>query len=110
MRKLVFMILLGACGEQGTPELMIDDDRPPIIHTTADAGLPPTPPPTQRSELGSGLNPETDVCRLLPADDSACAHACDPVALKAYIPRGTCASFNCTLTDGSLFRIGGCNT
>lgn len=48
-------------------------------------------------------------CDVLPSDDEACAHACEPDALLAYIPAGTCASFACPMRDGSYFITGGCN-
>jgi hypothetical protein len=53
-------------------------------------------------------DPPDDVCLKLPDDDSACASACDPVKLVQFIPPGTCVAFVCHLTDGSVFRTGGC--
>jgi hypothetical protein len=49
------------------------------------------------------------LCDLLPDDDSACAHACDPDGLFGYIPEGTCATFKCPLADGTTYVTGGCN-
>ena len=57
---------------------------------------------------GSSLtDPKT--CALLPNDDSACAHACDEDALRAFILHGTCATFSCPLRDGTTLVVGGCN-
>ena len=49
------------------------------------------------------------VCGMLPADNSACAHACDPAALVQYVRPGECASFTCKLRDGSYYVTGACN-
>ena len=49
------------------------------------------------------------VCDLLPDDDSACAHACDADVVEQYIPVGTCAVLECPLSDGTIYRTGGCN-
>jgi hypothetical protein len=63
------------------------------------------------SALNVQLDEPTDpsVCDLLPDDDSACAHACDPAALETLIPEGTCAMLECPLTSGGVYRTGGCN-
>jgi hypothetical protein len=50
-----------------------------------------------------------DLCNKLAAGDGACAHACDPDTLIAYIPKGSCATFVCPLPDGTQYITGGCN-
>ena len=50
-----------------------------------------------------------DICGLLPAD-GPCALACDEGALAdTYVPRGTCAAFACTLTDGRTVIVHACH-
>ena len=48
-----------------------------------------------------------DVCEVLPAE-GACSLACDPAALAAQIPEGTCITFRCELLDGRVLLAGGC--
>ncbi len=101
-----------ACAEQLGPTTAPDEDE--------DDRFDPMAEPVEDGDTGKGSNnrfvdnddvlTEPQVCKLLPAGDGACAHACDPVALATFIPEGTCATFTCTLTDGSEFRAGGCNT
>lgn len=52
---------------------------------------------------------EPSKCDQIVETDGPCAVACDPLALQPFIPNGTCATFLCTLEDGSEFRTGGCN-
>jgi len=52
---------------------------------------------------------DLDVCGQLPQDDSACAHACEPDVLLTFIPKHSCVTFKCTLTDGGEMFTGGCN-
>jgi hypothetical protein len=107
MRKLLFVtaLLASACAEQVGPTYGPDEDEDPI--PPADVTMPPKPvrqeirDVTRRSHL--------NVCDLLPPGDGPCSHACDPVALVGDIPPGTCASFSCTLTDGTMYITGGCS-
>jgi hypothetical protein len=78
-----------------------------LVGTVGATAMPPTDPNravTQHSLVADG----TDACDMLPPD-GPCAAACDPVALQAFIPAGTCVLIDCTLTDGSTIKIGGCN-
>ena len=86
--------------EESPDETAIDE---PTLAPTSTAEENPA---TQSRVRDDGLPPE---CDLLPNDGSACAHACDVDALRAFIPEGTCATFTCPLTDGNQFVIGGCN-
>jgi hypothetical protein len=112
MRRLWFvMVLVTACAEQVGPDIAPDEDEDPIHFPDPYEGVDQSELPTAaRSSPQDPTDPDLDVCNMLPDDDSACAHACDPVALSAFIPEGTCVTFTCTLTDGSEYRTGGCNT
>lgn len=46
-------------------------------------------------------------CEGFPSE-GACSQACNPEALRAFIPPGTCATFDCPRSDGSTVRVGGC--
>lgn len=106
MRKLFFAILLStgaaACAE-------VVNDPPPELE-----GIP-VPPDDTNGDIDRIEHPvfaaaaTPSQCDMLPADDSACAHACDPDALGAFIPPGTCVIFDCPLTDGTSVRVGGCS-
>ncbi len=106
MRKLFFAIMLStgavACAE-------VVDDPPPELE-----GMPVPPDTSDLAEIDRIEHPTfaaestPSQCAMLPADDSACAHACDPVALQEFIPDGTCVIFDCPLTDGTNVRVGGC--
>jgi hypothetical protein len=112
MRKLwCVMAVVTACAEQVGPEVAPDEDEDPINVPDPYEGVEEGELPTSaRRTPQDPMDPDQGVCNLLPMDDSACAHACDPVALSAFIPQGTCVTFTCTLTDGSQYRTGGCNT
>lgn len=97
MRKLLLVIAVAAasCADGGDTE--VDNASVPTSDLAA---------------LPAGVREKTaepSVCDQLPDDDSVCAHACDPAAVQAAIPPGTCAIFECPLDDGSVFRTGGCN-
>jgi hypothetical protein len=111
MRNLLFAAALCAvsCAEQSGPSTAPDEDEDPIVWPLPSDDVPPDLPTTARSLNDDPADPNHDVCGLLPNDDGACAHACDPDALLAFIPEGTCVVFSCTLTNGSLYRTGGCN-
>ena len=47
-------------------------------------------------------------CEGFPDDGSACSQACNPDALRSFIPEGTCATFECPYSDGTTVRVGGC--
>jgi hypothetical protein len=97
MSKQLLAVVFAACvadGVEGTPGSLPADEGSSQVDLAV----------TQRMQLLDDPR-----CKLLPADDGACAHACDPDALKAFIPPNTCASFACTLTDGSTLIAGGCN-
>ena len=50
-----------------------------------------------------------DICGRLPAD-GPCSLACDPDALgEQYVPKGACAAFSCTLTDGTQIAVHACH-
>jgi len=104
MRKMLLLIALStACADSAeTPS----HDLVPAA--TVDEG----PDVTAASPLRAAVDNDTqpNLCNLLPDDDSACAHACDPAAFADAIPEGTCAVFDCPLSDGTIYRTGGCNT
>lgn len=110
MRNILFVtaMLVAACAEQVGDGVAPDEDEDSIY-------VPDPEDDKDRAGDGSAFarmddrDPAPDVCALLPADDSACAHACDPVALMEYVPTGTCATFTCELTNGETYRTGGCN-
>jgi hypothetical protein len=115
MRKLLcVLILLGpACAQEIGPTVAPDEDEDGVAEPPMAEPVPEDP--DDKHEFSQVTNdperdPSVDVCKLLPTDDSACAHACDPVALATFVPTGTCVTFTCTLTDGSLYRTGGCNS
>lgn len=96
------VIFASACIDDG-----VEGQLSPI---PTDKGLSPSE--TAQPVIARETAPDPDrapQCMDLPQDDSACAHACDPDALLSYIPKGTCMTFMCTLTDGSEFKTGGCN-
>ncbi len=50
-----------------------------------------------------------DVCSLLPCD-GACSLACDHDALvDQYVPKGSCVTFVCDLTDGRKITVDACH-
>jgi len=84
-------------GVEGMPGALPTDESPPNAPLTVIERVTEQAPPTDKP------------CEVLPSDDEACAHACDPDALVAYIPAGTCASFACPTRDGGYYVVGGCN-
>jgi hypothetical protein len=116
LKKIVataVVVFASACiddGVHGTQGSLPTEESPDVT------GLD-TPNQTPSSMAPENLSPQPrqqdkdqlPECDLLPQDGSACAHGCDEDALRAFIPEGTCATFTCTLTDGSEFLIGGCN-
>ena len=108
MRKILFVtgLLAASCAEQVGPGIAPDEDEDSIyVPDPTDEGEAPAAAAAFRRDSDSGL----DICALLPPDDGACTHACDPVALSGFIPEGTCVTFTCRLLDGSTYRTGGCN-
>jgi len=52
---------------------------------------------------------QADVCSLLPCD-GACSLACDYDALvDQYVPKGSCVTFVCELTDGRKIIVDACH-
>jgi hypothetical protein len=103
MRKLLSMIAFTACTEAADP-LLVDDGIPSANKPTHD-----DPADVLGEDLSLAVAAESSPsCAMLPDDGSACAHACDPDALQGFIPPGTCATFECELTDGTVIRVGGC--
>lgn len=106
MRKLLFAMVMGtmalACAA------VVDDPAPELEGMPVRVDKPLGPSELQRADNPQYLA-EPGQCDLLPDDGSACAHACDPAALEAYIPAGTCVTFDCPLTDGTSIRVGGCH-
>lgn len=111
MRKLLLAITFfaAACAEETGPGVAPDEDEDPILWPLPEDDLPPDLPTTARRLNDDPTDPSLDVCTLLPDDDGACTLACDPDALAAFIPAGTCVTFSCTLTNGKPYRTGGCN-
>jgi len=70
-------------------------------------------PPVSDQERGDHLQPALPnlqgLCGMVPQDNSACAHACDPAALVQYVRPGQCATFTCRLSNGSYYVTGACN-
>lgn len=109
LKKIAITAVLfaSACigdGVDGSPASLPTDETPAPDGTTK----VPAPETFARERQPDPETP-SPVCDLLPADDSACAHACDPDGLVSYIPAGTCATFKCPLADGTTYLTGGCN-
>lgn len=108
MLKKIFAvaaIFASACigdGLSGSPGSLPTDETP-------DPGTETVPVSSIARERLPDPTSSQPVCDLLPQDDSACAHACEPNALLGYIPAGTCATFTCPLADGTTYMTGGCN-
>lgn len=100
MWKKLVIAALAACIGDGI------DGEPGSLPTEEN---PSSPPRTATSFITAQPPDHPNPCKLLPDDDSACAHACDPHALVAFVPPGTCATFACPLTDGSIYMTGACN-
>lgn len=98
MGKLLSIILMTGCAEA------VDVPEPRPVET-----LPAETGGSDVVPYSATAVDQPDVCSLLPDDDSACAHACDPVALLTHIPAGTCVTLECPLTDGTSYRTGACN-
>lgn len=103
MRKLLFAMAMSmgaaACAE-------VVNDPPPELE-----GMPPMPTRDEVNDIQGpqlAAEPEPSQCDMLPADDTACAYACDSIALQEFIPPGTCVIFSCPLDDGTTVRVGGC--
>jgi hypothetical protein len=100
---IVSVIFASACIDDGV------EGDPGALYT--DKGISPSEEATSELTARESLpDPnEAPMCAMLPQEEGACAHACDQDALLEFIPKGSCASFSCTLTDGSTFVTGGCN-
>lgn len=61
-----------------------------------------------RTFVTHDLDAAGDPCTALP-QGRLCALVCDPEALQAAIPAGTCVDFSCTLLDGRELVAGACN-
>ena len=101
MRKILLCIAMAtACADSADTET-VDVQPVPAV----DDG----PAVDDASPYQASVETTPSVCELLPDDNSACAHACDADVVEQYIPVGTCAVLECTLTDGTVYRTGGCN-
>jgi hypothetical protein len=101
MRKLLFAMVM-TLGAAACAEVLDDPDLEL-------EGQPPAPSDSEIDQIENPrFAPEPGQCDMLPADNSACAHACDPDMLEAFIPPGTCVIFDCPLGDGTQVRVGGC--
>lgn len=61
------------------------------------------------ADVHEAIADEPDVCSKLPSC-GPCSLACDPEKLaQEYVPKGACALFLCTLTDGSTIEVDACN-
>jgi len=102
--------LLTACLDQPTELEAGQPIADLTIANVTDSTVAPAPASTGRnvSSVEQAIDVKPDLCELLPAD-GACALLCDPGALAATIPSGTCVDMLCQLTDGTSIRAGGCN-
>ena len=100
MRKLLLCIVMATGCADPADTATVDVQPVPAV----DDG-----PDLSEASAYVAASDDTSVCDLLPDDDSACAHACDPDAVAATIPEGTCAVLECPLSDGRVYRTGGCN-
>jgi len=111
MKKTAWIaILLAACVDTaGTPETAVQHRYAFVVPAIATGGPAADKPVLARAPISTSneIAPD-DACNLLPADGS-CDGLCNPDILAAEIPKGVCADFVCTLTDGSIVRYGGCN-
>ena len=75
-----------------------------------------TAPPQEEAGVQAKVSPdmgmggeERSLCELLPTDPAdPCSHLCDPEGIDDYIPAHACVDLVCHLTDGTIFRAGGC--
>lgn len=107
MRSFLYVLVLASCAQvtdvppgKGVPidkngddlgDEMAENDRIEHPVYALEDGTPTPPVP----------------CEGFPSD-GACSQACNPDALRSFIPPGTCATFECPRSDGSIVRVGGC--
>lgn len=106
MLKLIAVLAalsLAACVDDASPP----DDTTTLTEVTAE-------PLAQPSRTPDGVTPNVgvptpSVCDMLASTDAAdpCAHLCDD-DFASYLPPHTCVELACPLTDGSIYRAGGC--
>ncbi len=90
------VLLLAACADQAGPAVDTTSGSAPSYALTATAR-------SVRPAVG------TDVCSLLPADSGPCSLACKPALLsEQFIDPGSCAWYECTLSNGQTITAGGC--
>lgn len=108
MRRLLIAMVTATLGA-GACAAVVDDPPPELSGMPVPVDQPVNNDPLARSTQNPEYLAQPGECDLLPQDGSACAHACDPGALAAFIPQGTCAVFDCPLTNGTSIRVGGCS-
>lgn len=105
MTKLLAVLVaisLAACVDDTTAP----DDTNTVTEVTAEPIAAPsrTPDPgtADRNLAGPSL------CEMLPTDPTnPCAHLCDD-DFASYLPPHTCVELACPLSDGTIYRAGGC--
>ena len=102
---LLVAVSLAACvDDASSPD---ETDTATVTNVTAE---PATPPSSQGS---GGVTPERNMpgpslCEMLPTDPTnPCSHLCDD-DFASYLPPHTCVELACPLTDGTIYRAGGC--
>jgi hypothetical protein len=103
MNNLRIVVLAGLAALSLTA--CLDDSTPGTIEIVDDKADQAGEPGTERDIQAA----ERAQCDLLPQDDSACAHACEPDVLLTFVPAHQCITFKCALTDGETLYTGGCN-
>ena len=89
------MLLVLGC--MSSPE--VTEQPPDPVRDTARVSLDPA----------LAIADDDDICSLLPSC-GPCSLACDPEKLaEEYVPKGACALFLCTLTDGRTIEVDACN-
>lgn len=109
MRSLLYIFVLASCA-QVTDEPLTE--LPGMPTNPGDDDLSDEMDLIDRIEhpvyaLEDSTPTPSEPCEGFPTD-GACSQACNPDALRAYIPPGTCATFECPTSDGSTVRVGGC--
>ena len=90
----LIIAMLAACADDTVPDEPAVPDNPALANPEAD------------TQLYSGA-----LCEISPqTNQGPCLLACDPDALiDQWVPKGTCVAFECSLSDGTNIRVGGCN-
>lgn len=101
---LLVAVSLAACvDDASSPD---ETDTATVTDVTAEPATPPSQVPAGATRELSVPGPS--LSEMLPTDESnPCSHLCDP-DFASYLPPHTCVELACPLTDGTIYRAGGC--